>query len=182
MDLYARPKPGADILYYGNTSSNEGRYWKDYMNSPRLTNGHEIIAFNQPIDLRGLLLAVNFYGGEAESGVNIELRISFDGQTFASNYVINSNIGDGGANIHRIMEREKSNTPTTILIKPLQVLGFSGLRKWKGSTTLSRNKYYQEPNINSAIIIVCISSLSMMIDSVSVSHVTHVQYSYSGDT
>lgn len=126
IDLYARPKPNADVLSYRNTTSNDGRYWKDYMNSPRLTNGHEIIAFNHPIDLRGMLLAVNFYGGQAPEGVNVEIRISFDGQTFASSYKINASSGDGGANINTMIEREQSNKPTTILIHPLQVLGLAG--------------------------------------------------------
>ncbi|MCP5246791.1 MAG: hypothetical protein H6937_12920, partial [Burkholderiales bacterium] len=41
LDIYARPTPGAQVLYFGRTMTAHGRYWKYYRNSPQPTNGFE---------------------------------------------------------------------------------------------------------------------------------------------
>lgn len=123
LDLYARPTPGAPVLYFGNTESAQGRYWKDYRNSPALTNGFETIAFDVPLDLRVLLIAVNFYEGNAPHGVSGEIRLSIDGNTYASTFKIDANTGNHGKGTLKSIEAGRSNTPHSIIINPLRILG-----------------------------------------------------------
>ncbi|MEW8626265.1 MAG: hypothetical protein AB2551_10975 [Candidatus Thiodiazotropha sp.] len=123
LDLYAQAHPGAALLYFSQTTSPEGRYWKDYRNSPKGTNGRESILFTVPLDLRVLRLAVNFYAGQAPQGVEGEIRLAVDGQTYATAFHISANEGNAGVDMRQIMATGKADTPYSILIDPLRVVG-----------------------------------------------------------
>lgn len=124
LDLYARPFPGAQLLYYAKPVSPEGQYWKDHQRSPRATGGYEIIAFSTPLDLRVLKVAVNFYKGNAPHGVNGEFRLSIDGQTYAKNFRIDSPTGNSGHDITQVIDAGK----TTEYSRYINLLSFADLR------------------------------------------------------
>lgn len=123
LDLYAQPHPGAALLYYGNTQTPQGHYWKDYTQSPKATNGQETIAFSVSLDLRALRLALNFYSGSDAGGAKGEIRLSVDGKTYALPFHIQATQGNGGAGVSEVIEAGKSNSQHTLLIDPLSIVG-----------------------------------------------------------
>jgi len=88
LDLYVQPLPNADIIYFNQPTSKEGRYWKDFRTSPHASHGYESIAFDLPLDLQAVQIAVNFYDGDAPKGVSSELRLSVQGKTYAKRFHI----------------------------------------------------------------------------------------------
>lgn len=123
LDLYAQAYPGATLLYYAQTTSPQGRYWKDYTHSPKSSNGQEVIAFGVPLDLRSLRLAVNVYSGSAPDGIEGEIRISIDGATYARAFRLEATTGNGGAGMPQMMQTGYTNNDQTVFINPLQVVG-----------------------------------------------------------
>ncbi len=122
LDLYARPFMGTQVLYFGRSETAEGRHWKDFVRSPKSSNGYETIDFTVPVDLNALQIAVNFYGGSAPNGVRCELRLSTGGQTYAHRFTLNARSGNNGGDTRKALNDRKS-TPHTILIDPLQIAG-----------------------------------------------------------
>ena len=123
LDLYAQAHPSAQPLYFGHTKTPEGRYWKDYRNSPKSTRGYETVVFGVPLDLRALRLAVNFYSGEALQGVSGEIRIAVDGQTYAAPFQLEATKGNGGATMKQAIQTGQAQNKQTLFIDPLQVVG-----------------------------------------------------------
>lgn len=122
LDVYARAHPGADVIFFGNTETALGTLWKDHLTSPRASKGFETIAFSQPLDLRALQLAVNFYGGEAPHGVRGELRIAVDGQTYAHDFRIAATNGNAGADIQGILASNQQTGTHTLLLDPMAIV------------------------------------------------------------
>ena len=122
LDLYARPFPGAQVVFYGHTVSGEARLWKDYRQSPAPGNGRETIAFTVPLDLRALQIAVNFYKGEAQGGVNAELRLSIEGRTYAIPLHIAATNGNAGKGVAEALTSGSPSSPQTLVIDPLHIL------------------------------------------------------------
>ncbi len=96
IDLYAQPKPTAEILYFNHTRTAEGSYFKDYLSSPTPVNGLEYIIFDEPVDLRKLHIALNFYKGKFSSGPKGQIRIEFNGQVYAKSFHIQAETGNRG--------------------------------------------------------------------------------------
>jgi len=93
IDLYALPYANAELLYFGNTSTDEGTYFKDYRTSPQTINGYETIVFHVPIDLEKLLVLVHFFDGHSPGGVRGEIRLTAQGMTFARPFHIPGEYG-----------------------------------------------------------------------------------------
>ena len=125
LDLYAQAHPGAQVLYFGHTVSPEGRYWKDYRESPQSTRGRETIGFTVPLDLRTLRIAVNFYQGNAPEGVRGEIRLAVADRTYAMTYHLPATSGNKGSGVRRLLDAGQADTPHTILIDPLHLIGLS---------------------------------------------------------
>ena len=126
LDIYARPMPGAPVLYFGRTITEYGSYWKDYRNSPQPTNGYETIGFDIPLDLRTLTIVVNFFEGEAApQGVSGEIRISVDDHTYAAPFHIIATRGNRGKDIPAIFETGKATGDHSVIIDPLSILGLN---------------------------------------------------------
>lgn len=121
LDLYARAIPGAPVIYFGNIASKHGYYWKDYRNSPQPTNGFETISFDVPLDLRTLLIAINFYEGEAPKGAAGEIRISIDDQTYAAPFHIPATHGNGGQDMTKVFET-KSSGQHSVIVDALRIV------------------------------------------------------------
>ena len=125
LDLYSQSSPKAIALSYLHTLTPEGEYFRDWTSSPRTRNGYETLAYNVPIDLTALLLAVNFYSGDSPGGVNGELRISIDGETYAKTFHHPASKGNGGSGAGRTLNARRAVNEYWLLIDPLEVLGVS---------------------------------------------------------
>lgn len=112
VDLHARPHPGAQVLYYGQIDTPEGRYWKDFMTSPLSTGGFETISFQVPVDLRSLVVVVNHYIGDAPGGIEAELRISTFGQTYARRIRLGAGSGHGSRGVNKVLAGGPSTAST----------------------------------------------------------------------
>ncbi len=123
LDLYVRKEPSSEILWYLNSKTAEGKYFKDWMRSPSLTNGYETVAYHVPIDLEQLFLAANFYGGKSSSGVKGELRISLDGQTYAKSFHLRPSEGNRGRGREETLATGQAVNPHWLVIDPLEVIG-----------------------------------------------------------
>jgi len=123
LDLYVQHGSHTKPLYYLNTETAEGKYYKDFMNSPRATNGYETVSFFQPVNVNELIVAINFFGGLAQESVTGEVRISLDGQTFARKFEIKAKKGNHGKGREETLARRKPANPQWIVIDPLSVVG-----------------------------------------------------------
>lgn len=122
LDIYARANPDAALIYFDNTATPLGTLWKDHLTSPRASKGYETIAFNVPLDLRVLRLAVNFYQGDSPGGVNGELRLAVDGQTYSQPFHIQATTGNKGAGIKHAIESNQPGSAHTLIIDPLRIV------------------------------------------------------------
>jgi len=122
IDLYARPMPNTQTLFFSKTSSPQGQYFKDYRNSPELTNGFETIAFHVPLDLRVLRIGLNFYEGEAEQGVSGEIRLSINGKTYAAEFNIPATTGNKGEGMMQAVESGQAAHEQSLIIDPLSIV------------------------------------------------------------
>lgn len=123
LDLYARPWPGAEALFFNHTASPEGVYFKDFRQSPRASNGYEAVSFSGPLDLQALLIAVNFYSGNAPDGVTGELRLAVAGNTYALPIQIPAGTGNKGAGMTVTLRSGKAANENILIVDPLAVLG-----------------------------------------------------------
>lgn len=123
LDLYGQRDTKASPLWYLNTQTPDGRYFKDFTRSPRRANGYETLGYHVPIDLKDLLLAVNFYSGSSPGGVTGEIRISVNGQTYARTFHISAQQGNGGLGRQETLASRRSSNAGWLVIDPLEVLG-----------------------------------------------------------
>lgn len=122
LDLYARPSPPAEVLSFCNVETDQGRHWKDYTISPVVKNGSETITFSVPLELRALRLAVNLYQGTTPEGVDGEIRLAVEGQTYAMPFHINATTGNNGEGAIESIERDLAQSPHTLIIDPLHII------------------------------------------------------------
>lgn len=122
LDIHSQPYPNAPILSYSNKLSPQGHYWKDYLRSPNTVRGFETIAYHVPLDLSAVAVAVNFYSGSSLKSVSGEVRVSVDGQTYASHFTINARKGNGGKGVKTALETRHSTAPETVIIDLLKLV------------------------------------------------------------
>jgi len=114
VDVYAQPVPGADVLYFGNTRTAQGLFFKDYQ-GPNAKEGYETIEFTVPLDLRAVRVAVNLYSGSAPNGVSGEFRMSVNGKTYAIPFSIPATEGNQGADAPKNGFKGRSTKHTVVL-------------------------------------------------------------------
>ncbi len=123
LDLYGQRQPGATAIWFLNTQTSDGQYFRDFRTSPRSANGYETLAYHVPVDLNHLLLAVNFYNGSSPGGVKGEVRISLNGQTYAMPFHVLAQEGNGGVGRQETLSARRANNTAWLVIDPLEVLG-----------------------------------------------------------
>ncbi len=123
LDLYGLLSPERPALSYLNLETPDGKYFKDWTNSPRAMNGYETLAYHVPVDLSSLLLAVNFFHGSAHGGVKGQVRIYLNGQTYARPFHITAQEGNGGLGRQETLTARRANNTAWLVIDPLEVLG-----------------------------------------------------------
>lgn len=123
LDLHVRPHASADVLSFRRTQTEEGRYWKDFRNAP--AHGFETIDLSGVTDLRDVLIAVNFYSGEATSPLTGEIRLAVGNKTYAKAFTINASYGNNGKGGDSIWRNRQSTFPQWIIIDPKLVVSTS---------------------------------------------------------
>lgn len=123
IDLFTQHHNSETPLSYLNKETPSGLYYKDWRQSPRTVNGLETVAYRVPVDLNNLLIAVNFYGGSAANGVQGELRISLDGQTYARAFYVSAKNGNHGQGREETLKTKQATNANWLVIDPLEVLG-----------------------------------------------------------
>lgn len=123
VDLYGQLAPGTSVLWFLNMQTPEGQYFKDWTSSPRASSGYETLAFQKPVDLNSMLLAVNFYHGKALGGVQGEVRIAVNGQTYAKPFHIPAEQGNGGIGRQETLAARRAHNTAWLVIDPMEVLG-----------------------------------------------------------
>ena len=125
LDLYLRPLPSSAVLYFAHPNSHEGIYYKDFRNSPAGVGGFETIELTVPVDLRSVVIAVNFYSGEVSGKLTGQIRMAIEGQTYAMNFTIHALKGNRGKDVLAAFNAANTNTPHTLFINPLSILGLT---------------------------------------------------------
>jgi hypothetical protein len=94
LDLYAKPRRGAETLYFEHVRSPEGYYYKDHRSSPG--REFEFVEFESPVDVREIDASINFYEGSWPGGARGEVRIEFDGRIYSAPFIIPASEGNRG--------------------------------------------------------------------------------------
>ncbi|MBX3734989.1 MAG: hypothetical protein KF791_20630 [Verrucomicrobiae bacterium] len=94
LDLYARPREGAETLFFEHVRSPEGFYFKDHRSSP--DREYEFIEFESPVDVDRVQARINHFAGDAPQGSGGEVRIEFDGRIYSGEFQLASRRGNEG--------------------------------------------------------------------------------------
>lgn len=121
VDLYVRPTPTSEVLFYGNATTVEGQLYKDVTISPGLA--FETVALREVVDLQNTEIALNFYSGDAPNGVTGELRIAIGDEVWAAPFHIPARGGNQGRGAEFAVVKQVVPNDAWTLIDPLEVLG-----------------------------------------------------------
>lgn len=123
LDLYGQISTERPALSFLNLETPDGQYFKDWTSSPRAANGYETLAYRVPVDLRDLLLAINFFNGNSPGGVRGEVRISINDKTYAKKFHVLAQAGNGGLGRQETLVSRRATNAQWLVINPLEVLG-----------------------------------------------------------
>lgn len=122
VDLYVRPAPGAEVVFYGNANTADGRLYKDLTVNPGLA--FETVALSAaPVDLSQVDIALNLYSGQVPNGVIGELRIAIDEDVWATPFRIAATTGNRGAGGEAALVERIVPNDAWVLIDPMAVIG-----------------------------------------------------------
>ncbi len=122
LDLHALPYNGAELIYFGQKNTNEGRHYKDYLASPQSENAFEVIRFHAPVNLRQLRIAVNFYGGEADQSVRGDIRFSSGGVVKIKPFELNARSGNKGRDVRDALNKGEADNHHSLILNPASLL------------------------------------------------------------
>ncbi len=88
LDLYASPNSRGETLFFENSRSAEGYYFKDHRASP--DREYEFIEFESPVDVRQVEAMINFYEGASDAPPKGEIRIEFENKIFSGRFELQS--------------------------------------------------------------------------------------------
>ncbi|HAV62597.1 MAG TPA: hypothetical protein DCY13_09555 [Verrucomicrobiales bacterium] len=94
LDLYARPEPRGETLFFQHQESAAGYYFKDHRSSPE--REFEFIEFTRAVDLREVEASVNFYEGRTPAGPEGEIRVEFQGRIYTGRFALAAREGNQG--------------------------------------------------------------------------------------
>ncbi len=123
LDLHVRPHHGAEVLYFNHRETNEGYYHKDFRHSPKTDNGFETVTLTSAVDLRDVLIAINWFGGKSSEGVKGEIRLAISDQTYALPFTFPGKSGSGGFGKHKTIETNQPANDNWLIIKPQKIVG-----------------------------------------------------------
>lgn len=122
LDLHVRPNHGAKVLYFANRRTALGYYHKDFTRSPRTDGGYETITLTSAVDLRDVLIAVNWYGGQSADGVTGEIRLAISDQTYGLTFAFHGN-KNNHAGKKQTLRTGKSANNAWLIIDPKEIVG-----------------------------------------------------------
>jgi hypothetical protein len=127
LDLYARAHSSADILFFGNRETIDGKYYQDVRG--RLRSGQkgtasnmETIIYASMIDLRKLQVAVAYYSGKATNNITGTLHIGIGDKTYARNFTIFSPTGNKTNQIRESFEANKARAKHIFMFNPIEIV------------------------------------------------------------
>lgn len=120
VDLYVRPNPSAEVIYFANESTAEGRLFKDFRNSP--ASGWETIQLEGAFDLSEMQIAVNFFGGDVPEGLSGEMRIAVGEQVWATGFSLEASSGNEGKGAESVFRQGTIPNNAWVIIDPLAVV------------------------------------------------------------
>lgn len=123
IDLYVRPYNRAQVLYFGQTQSNEGLYHKDFIRSPVSQGGFETVSFTVPVDLRDTLVAINWFRGAAPEGVSGEVRLAIGDKTYGLPFQIKAADGNAALGRDETLQSGQPANDRWLVINPKTILG-----------------------------------------------------------
>lgn len=94
LDIYAQARADAERLFFQHTRAPEGYFYKDQRTSP--DREYEFIEFTQPVDVREVRAAVNFYEGSMPGGARGDIRIEFQGRIYTGRFELPAGHGNQG--------------------------------------------------------------------------------------
>ncbi|MBI1177032.1 hypothetical protein GC207_06285 [bacterium] len=94
LDIYAQARPDAERLFFQHTRAPEGYFYKDQRTSP--DREYEFVEFTEPVDVREVRAAVNFYEGHMPDGTRGEVRIEFQGRIYTGRFEMPAEHGNQG--------------------------------------------------------------------------------------
>ncbi|OXT01982.1 hypothetical protein B7H23_03325 [Notoacmeibacter marinus] len=120
LDLHVRSHPQAEVLFYGRSSTAEGQLFKDVRRG--MTNGFETVVLNDAVDLAEMLIAINFYAGDATDGpVAVEIELSVGDRSFTKTVELKAQSGNGGVGRSAILERGSAPNRHWIVLSALEL-------------------------------------------------------------
>lgn len=99
-DLWVKSDSENKWLYFGNKSTSDGYFNKDYLDSPDKANALEYSVIEKDIDIRKLGIRVNLYSGtlsDADSNQG-EVRAYYNGKVYSTPFKVKATKGNRGAN------------------------------------------------------------------------------------
>jgi hypothetical protein len=122
LDLYAKAREGAGILFFQHTQEPEGYYYKDHRSSP--DREYEFIEFTQPVDVHEVEARINFYEGAWPGGPKGEIRIEFEGRIYVSRFELEAPHGNQGREGRAQFDYwTEIDIPTTLGLRPQRGVG-----------------------------------------------------------
>lgn len=123
LDLYVRPHHGAEVLFYSHSQTKLGFYHKDFIRSPKTDGGFETVTLTSTVDLRNVLIAVNWFGGKSPKAVTGEIRLAIDNQTYGMPFSFSGGAGNGSRGKERTLETSKPANTNWLIISPYKIIG-----------------------------------------------------------
>lgn len=123
IDVHAIHHPGAKALYFGCPQTEQGEFHKDFTDAPPGIQGFERVTFNQPTDLRQLVIGLNLYRGTAPDGVDVTVQICCDERRYERVFHLAASEGNRGENA-----AGRANDPHWLVISSAELAGMCGLR------------------------------------------------------
>lgn len=120
VDLYVRPHPSAEVIYFGNATTADGRLFKDFRNSP--ASGFETVELTGTFDLSEVDIALNYYGGSTPNGLTGEIRIAIGDTVWASAFSFDAKEGNRSDGVERAIREQEAPNGAWVIIDPVAVV------------------------------------------------------------
>ncbi len=123
LDLHVRPHHGAEVLYFRNRQTSLGYYHKDFIRSPKTDGGYETVTLTSAIDLRDVLIAINWFGGRSKNGVIGEIRLSISDKTYGLPFHFSGKSGNSGSGKDKTLTASQAANKNWLIINPKNIVG-----------------------------------------------------------
>jgi hypothetical protein len=96
IDLYAKTIGAKRWIYFGEPETPEGRFYKYEGDPTKPSKGFEYIEFNDVVDLKQVMIAINFYDGNIPGGPRGQIRLDIGGVIHEVDFQLRSSYGNKG--------------------------------------------------------------------------------------